>query len=128
MNAEKELLNAYRDWHRLASAETKAIQTSNWNLLADCQMAITDFQTLTSRLIIEVRKEWEAAGLNPVEKERHLQVYIQELITLTRENQALLQSAKAAAALKLEELGQAGQNIKRLRQSYGHVGGLLHAT
>ena len=55
MNAEKELLNAYRDWHRLASAETKAIQTSNWTLLADCQMAITDFQTLTSRLIIEVR-------------------------------------------------------------------------
>jgi len=128
MNAEKELLNAYRDWHRLARAEAKAIQTSNWNLLADCQMAITDFQTLTSRLIIEARKEWEAAGFNPVEKERHLQVYIQELITLTRENQALLQSAKAAAALKLEELSQAGQNIKRLRQSYGHAGGLLHAT
>ena len=128
MNAEKELLNAYRDWHRLARAEAKAIQTRNWNLLSDCQLAITDFQTLTSRLIIEARKEWESAGFNPVEKERHLQVYIQELITLTRDNQALLQSAKDGAALKLEELGQAGQNIKRLRQSYGQAGGLLPVT
>ena len=128
MNAEKELLNAYRDWHRLACAEAKAIHTRNWDLLADCQRAITDFQTLTSRVIIEARKEWESAGFNPVEKERHLQVYIQELIALTRDNQSLLQSAKDGAALKLEELGLAGQNIKRLQRSYGHAGGLLHVT
>ena len=128
MNAENELLNAYRDWHRLARAEAKAIRTRNWDLLADCQLAITDFQTLIGRLTIEARKEWERAGLNAVEKERHIQVFIQSLIELTRQNQALLQSAKDEAALKLEELGQAGKNIRRLQRSYGHAVGLVHVT
>ena len=32
MNAESELFHAYREWHRLARAETKAIQTRNWKL------------------------------------------------------------------------------------------------
>ena len=53
MNAENELLNAYRGWHRLARAEAKAIRTRNWDLLADCQLAITDFQNLIGRLTIE---------------------------------------------------------------------------
>jgi hypothetical protein len=128
MNAENELLNAYREWHRLACAEAKAIRTRDWDLLADCQLAIADFQTLTGRLITGARNEWERAGLNPVEKERHVQVYIQGLIELTRNNQLLLQRAKDAATARLGDLNQAGQNIRRLRQSYGHAGGLLHAT
>ena len=128
MNAENELLNAYRDWHRLACAEAKAIRTRNWDLLADCQLAITDFQTLIGRLTIEARKEWERAGLNAAEKERHIQVFIQELIELTRQNQVILQAAKDEAVAKLEELSLAGQNIRRLQRSYGTAGGLLHVT
>jgi len=121
MNAEAELLNAYRDWHRLARAEAKAIRTRNWDLLADCQLAIADFQNLIGRLTLEARNEWERAGLNAVEKERHIQVFIQELIELTRNNQAMLQHAKDEATAKLEALGQAGQNVKRLQRSYGHA-------
>ncbi|HEV2693991.1 MAG TPA: hypothetical protein VG347_13940 [Verrucomicrobiae bacterium] len=128
MNAENELLNAYRDWHRLARAEAKAIRTRNWDLLADCQLAIKDFQTLIVRLIQEARAEWQLAGFNPVEKERHIQVYIQELIQLTRNNSAMLQQAKDEATAKLEELSHAGQNIKRLRHSYGQVGNHLLAA
>lgn len=128
MNAENELLNAYRDWHRLARAEAKAIRTRNWDLLADCQLAISDFQALTGRLTGEARREWESAGLNAAQKERHIQVFIQELIELTRKNQALLQQAKEDTVTRLEELGQAGQNIKRLQRSYGHAGLLIHAT
>jgi hypothetical protein len=128
MNAERELLNTYHDWHRLALAEARAIRTSDWNLLADCQLAIADFQTLTGRLLVEARQEWEHAGLDVAEKERHLKVYIHQLLELTRENQSLLQAAKDVAVFKLEELGEAGRNIRRLRGSYGHVGGLLHAA
>ncbi|MDR3460060.1 MAG: hypothetical protein P4N60_21745 [Verrucomicrobiae bacterium] len=128
MNAENELLNAYRGWHRLACAEAKAIRTRNWDLLADCQLAIRDFQTLIGRLTLEARKEWERAGIDAAEKERHIQVFIQGLIELTRNNQALLQSAKDEAVAKLEELGQASQNIKRLQRSYGHAGSLLQVT
>ena len=100
MNAETELLHAYREWHRLARAEAKAISTRNWDLLADCQLAIADFQVLITRLTVEARNEWEAAGSDSAEKERHIQVHIQELIEITRQNQATLQRAKDEACAK----------------------------
>jgi hypothetical protein len=127
MNAENELLNAYREWHRLARAEAKAIRTHNWDLLADCQLAIQDFQSLISRLTAEARGEWERAGINCAEKERHIQVFIHELIQLTRQNQTTLQRAKETACAQVEQLGEAGRNLKRLQRSYGSAGvlGLL---
>ena len=128
MNAESELLNAYRGWHRLAHAEAKAIRTRTWDLLADCQLAIADFQKLISRLTLEARTEWERAGINCAEKERHTQVYIHELIELTRHNQAMLQQGKDEAAASLEQLGAAGRNVKRLRSSYGSSAGRLLVT
>ncbi len=121
MNSETELLNAYRDWLRLARAEAKAIRTHNWDLLADCQLAISDFQTLISRLTTEARREWQLAGLDGAEKERHIKIYITELIELTQQNQAALQHAKDEAGLKLTELAAAGQNVKLLQRSYGSL-------
>jgi hypothetical protein len=128
MNAETELLTAYREWRRLARAEARAISTRNWDLLADCQLAIADFQVLITRLTAAARSEWKTAGIDGPEKERHLQVCIQELIEITRQNQATLQRAKDQACARLAELGIVRQNIKRLRRSYGNVGGLLHVT
>ena len=128
MKAEAELLNAYREWHRLARAEARAISIRNWDLLADCQLAIADFQVLITRLTAEARDGWETAGIDRAEKERHIQVYIQELIALTRQNQVMLQRAKDETCAKLAEIGEVRQNIKRLRRSYAQVGGLLHAT
>ncbi len=121
MNAETELLNAYRDWLRLARAEAKAIRTHNWDLLADCQLAISDFQRLISRLTTEARREWQLAGLDCSEKERHIKIYISELIELTQQNQAALQRAKDEAGIKLTELAAAGQNVKLLQRSYGSL-------
>ena len=121
MNSETELLNAYRDWLRLARAEAKAIRTHNWDLLADCQLAISDFQTLISRLTAEARREWQLAGLDCAEKERHVKIYLTELIELTQQNQIALQHAKDEAGLKLTELAAAGQNLKLLQRSYGSL-------
>lgn len=122
MSAEHELLNAYREWHRLACAEAKAIRTHNWSLLADCQLAITDFQTLVSRLHAEAQQEWQGAGLDCSAKEHSLQVFAHELLDLTRQNQVLLQQVKDEACLRLGELGEAGQNLQRLQRSYGSPG------
>ena len=119
MNAEQELLHAYREWHRLAQAEAKAIRTHHWSLLADCQLAITDFQKLISRLSLEARREWEAAGLDCVAKENSIKVFVAELLDLTRQNQVLLQQAKDEACAQLENLGEAGRNLQRLQRSYG---------
>lgn len=119
MSAEHELLNAYREWHRLACAEAKAIRTHNWSLLADCQLAITDFQSLVSRLHTEAQKEWQRDGLDCSIKEHGLQVFAHELLDLTRQNQVLLQQVKDEACLRLDELGEAGHNLQRLQRSYG---------
>jgi hypothetical protein len=118
MSAEKELLQAYREWHRLALAETKAIQTRNWNLLADCQKAIRDFQILASQLTQQARAEWAQAGCNVAEKEQHTRVYVNSLIETTRRNQALLQTAKTAVRERLNELGATGRKLKELQRSY----------
>jgi hypothetical protein len=121
MSAEAELINAYREWYRLAEAESKAIQTRNWNLLSDCQTAIKDFQTLVSRLTVESREEWDRTGCNRAEKERHIQVLVGGLIELTRQNQTALLAARHTAQQRLDQLGEAGRNLKRLQRSYGLV-------
>jgi len=119
MSAENELLLAYREWHRLALAEAKAIRTRNWDLLADCQLAIKDFQGMVSQLTIQARQEWAGAGCNLAEKEQHVHVFVNDLIEITRQNQTLLQAAKTAARERLEQLGDAGRNLKSLQRSYG---------
>lgn len=119
MKAENDLLQAYREWHRLALAEAKAIQMRDWNLLNDCQLAIKDFQSVVSQLSAQARKEWISAGCNVAEKEQHLQVFIHQLIETTRQNQTLLEAAKLVVRERLEQLGEAGRNLKRLRSSYG---------
>ena len=119
MKAENELLHAYREWHRLARAEAKAISMRNWDLLADCQLAIKDFQTLISRLTLEARHECESAGGDWIERERRIQIFIGELIELTRRNQAALQRAKDEATERLNHLNDAGRNLKMLQRSYG---------
>jgi hypothetical protein len=121
MNAENELFHAYREWLRLAQAETKAIQTRNWNLLTDCHLAIKDFQNHIVGLTREARAEWQQAGCSLADKEQNLRVFTNELIELTRHNQTLLQSTLLAAREQLNELGEAGKNLKLLHRSYGFV-------
>jgi len=122
MKAEQELLATYREWNRIARAEARAIRTQNWNLLADCQLAVKDFQSLTVRLTAEARREWEQAGVDCAEKNRNIQVFINDLIEITRQNQTMLRQAKEAASLQLEQIGEAGRNLKLLHRSYGNVG------
>jgi hypothetical protein len=121
MNAESELLSAYREWHRLAQAETKAIQTRNWDLLNDCHVAIRDFQAHIAALAQDARNEWRRAGCNLAEKEHNLQVLVTDLVDLTRRNQGLLQNSLVTARQQLDHLGETGKNLKRLRRSYGVV-------
>jgi len=121
MNAESELLRAYREWHRLAQAETKAIQTRNWTLVTDCHLAIKDYQNIVARLTQETRAEWQRAGCNVAEKEKNLQVLISDLLDITRQNQGRLQAALAKAREQIDQLGEAGKNLKRLQRSYGMV-------
>ena len=118
MNAERELLRAYSEWRRLAEAEGKAIAARNWQLLADCQHAIQDFQKHVSRLSLDAREEWKRAGADIAAKEKFIQRIVGELIEITRHNHAKLVTARDAAKQRLEELGTAGRNLKQLHKSY----------
>jgi len=119
MNAEAELFHAFREWRRLAEAEGKAIQQRNWRLLADCQLAIRDFQTVVSRLTPTARAEWSRAGSDLAQKEKALQLFMGELLVITQRNQSLLQSARTTARQRLDQLGEIGRNLKRLQRTYG---------
>lgn len=120
MNAERELFRAYFEWRRLARAETAAIQSHNWPLLADCQHAIQDFQALVSRLTLETRDEWKCLGADLVLKEKTFQTLVAELVGITRHNHVLLQAASTGAKSRLAELGAAGRNLKQLHRSYAN--------
>jgi hypothetical protein len=128
MNVENEILHAFREWHRLAQAETRAIQTRNWSLLSDCHAVIKDFQAHIAGLTQEARAEWRRNGFNPVEKEKNLHVFACELIELTRRNQGLLQTTIRAARKQLDQLGEAGKNLKLLQRSYGFAPGWSRAA
>ncbi len=120
MNPERELFRAYSEWRRLALAETAAIQSRNWPLLADCQHAIQDFQKLVSRLTLDARDEWKRKGEDPAVKEKDFQKLVNELIEITLQNHSLLQTARATAKTHLAELGEAGRNLKLLHRSYAN--------
>ena len=118
MSAENDLMHAYREWHRLAVAERKAIQCRNWDLLSDCQLAIKDFQAMIARLTLEARAEWQRSGQNRAEKEQNIHVFVNGLIELTQQNQLMLQSARAVAQEHLAGLSEARRNLKLLHHSY----------
>jgi hypothetical protein len=120
MSAESELLRVYRDWRRLALAETKAIQTRNWVLLSDCHLAIKEYQSKVVGLTRQARAEWRRHGCNLVEKEANLKVLVVDLLEFARQNHFLAQSTLGAARQELHVLGEAGHNLKRLRRSYGY--------
>jgi hypothetical protein len=118
MNAEKALLDAYQEWHRLVIAEGKAIRSQNWDFSTECRKARQKLQPLVDRLTHEARAQWKQMGADGALKEKKLQVRISELIDLVNHNKLLIQSARGTAKIKREQLNQAGKNLKRLQHAY----------
>ncbi|HEY1716976.1 MAG TPA: hypothetical protein VGH42_01630 [Verrucomicrobiae bacterium] len=118
MSAEKALLDAYSEWHRLAEAEGRAIRLRDWNFLLECQQALKKIQPLITRLTREARNEWKQPGADFMAKEKNINAVVSKLIELGRRNQALLKAAREAAQSKREELEQTRRNLKRLQLSY----------
>jgi DNA anti-recombination protein RmuC len=118
MNADHELTEAYKEWRRLAEAETEAIQTCNWSLLAACQKSLRNLQQHITKLTEASKAEWEKLGSGRSAKSKHLDATIRELIDLERRNHTLLNSIRENAQQQLEQLDRAGRNLKRIHRSY----------
>jgi hypothetical protein len=118
MSAEQALFDAYREWRRLARAAQKAISRRDWKFFFECQNIIQKNQPFISDLTEEVRKEWKRQKVSCAAKEKELCKMISDLMRMLESNQQLLQTMRAAAMAKREELEQAGRNLKRLQDSY----------
>jgi len=118
MNAEHDLTEAYQEWRGLAETEGEAINAANWILVSACQKALQQLQQRISRLAPAVREEWSKSRTSRAAKEGLLNATIRELIQLEHRNRTLLQAMKEATLVKLDQLGQAGRNLKQIQRSY----------
>ena len=118
MSAEQALFDAYREWRRLAKAESKAISLKDWNLLAECQNLLQNIQPVITRLTQEAHDEWEKSGADLEAKKAKLRETVAGLIGLARENQLSLRVARELVLAKGRQLAEAGRNLKRLQHSY----------
>jgi hypothetical protein len=119
MNPERDLTAAFQEWRRLAEAEGEAIGARNWSLVSACQKALQNLSERISRLSAAAREEWSKPGGNRAAREGTLKATIHELIQLEKRNQTLLGSMKSAMRTKLDQLGEAGRNLKQIQRSYG---------
>jgi hypothetical protein len=128
MNAERDLLEACREWRRLAEAEGEAIRTGNWGLCSACQNALQLLRDRMSALMPVVRDEWAQPGCDRDARDhdarqQSLDDTLRELIGLERRNQTLLNAVREAAHVKIKQLNQAKIKLRQLRSSYGFAHG-----
>jgi hypothetical protein len=118
MSADNQLLNACNEWRRLAESEGEAIRARNWNLVADCQKALRQFQPLIARFACDAREEWTRLGPIREAKENSLRATIAELIEIETRNNALLDRLRETARAKIGQLEQAGRNLRQIHRFY----------
>lgn len=118
MSAESALFEAYREWRRLSRACQKAISQRNWSFLLRCQSAIQEIQSFTASATRQVREEWRQSNVDFAAKENELRALILELRDLAESNTRQLQTARAAAICRREQLERAGRNLRRIQGSY----------
>lgn len=123
MSAEDDLWNACGEWRRLAEAEENFINGRDWPRLAGCQAALAQLQPRITGLLREVRTQWRQAGEDVSSKERRLRDIFADLIRLEQGNASLLTRLRAASAEKIQQLGQAARNLKRIQHSYSTARG-----
>jgi hypothetical protein len=119
MSAERALLEAYQEWHRLARASRAAIQTGNRKLLRECQKRVAQFQPAITRLTCETREEWRQSPHDFMAKEKQLQAIISRLMEITRGNQSLIRQRREVAQARLAECAATGHNLKRIKTYAG---------
>ena len=117
MNAGRDLTEAYQAWRRLAEAEGEAAGAGDWTRLSASQQELRRLQTRISRLTPAAREEWSASEVGRIARER-VKATIHELIELHGRNQTRLREMKEATRSKLDQLRQAGRNLKQIQRSY----------
>lgn len=107
----KELQGLYDRWHELTREETVAIRAERWSGVAELQHQKAELQAQVERLSsLPAVDPWPVAGLAPL---------IRELLALETENARLMEGKLAVRRQQQAELDRSGNNLRRLRGSYG---------
>jgi predicted nucleic acid-binding Zn-ribbon protein len=117
MNAGRDLTEAYQEWRRLAEAEGEAIGAGDWRRLSACQQELQRLQTRITPLTPSAREEWSRSEVGRTARER-VKAAIRELLELHGRNQARLREKMEATRAQLDQLRQAGRNLKQIQRSY----------
>lgn len=121
MTADSQLEQAYREWRRLAEAESKAIRAGNWALATDCQTALRQLQ---SRITLHTQKAQNDIDVPAPERTARawrFRAVIEDLIRIESENAALMKSARQLAEGQISRLRRAGRTLRRVQQSYARA-------
>jgi len=118
MSADQQLLDAFEEWRRLATAEGEAIRARNWLLAADCQKALRQLQPLIVHYTQEAQKEWQRQGVDYGEKQNSFRELISRLMDIESQNGALLAAVQSSAQVRLDQLQQASRTLKQVQRFY----------
>jgi hypothetical protein len=102
----------------LAEAEGEAIRSRDWGLVSACQKALEDLQPRMSRMLSDARAQWAGVARDRAARESRLTAILRELIQIEHNNQTLLSAMQAVVREKLDQMGGASRNLKRLQHSY----------
>jgi len=128
MNAERKLIEAYQEWHRLAEGVGRGIDQDDWNRVSVNQQAIRGLQDRISRLAPLARAERAQSRARQPGVQDPLRATLEDLIALTRHHQALLASKKQDVRLKLDQTGLIVGNLRQIRRSYVSPCPALHTS
>lgn len=128
MNAERKLIEAYQEWHRLAESVGRGIDQDDWSRVSVNQRAIRRLQDRVSRLAPAVRAERAQSRARQPGAQDPLRTTLEDLIALTRHHQALLARKKQDVRLKLDQTGRAVGNLRQIRRSYVSPCPALHTS
>ncbi|HYE33689.1 MAG TPA: hypothetical protein VEH27_19875 [Methylomirabilota bacterium] len=109
MGAVQQFLGLLSEWKRASETEGRAIQAENWPLLTVCQEKKEQLRARMESLGFD-----EAQGLMEELREAAAQ-----LMSIERENVALLSSKMAAVSREIKDLGQQARTLGRVRGAYG---------
>lgn len=118
MSAENQLEQACNHWHRLAVLEGEAIRNREWDRVATCQKTLLELQPLITDYLRHARADWAAEGSISKEREQRFHHLFNQLITLERHNEVLVQEVRRTARTRSAQLQQVKSTLRRLRASY----------
>jgi hypothetical protein len=119
MNAETDLLDACREWRRLAEAEGESLTGRNWKLVAACQIALAKLQPRITRLLqLRLQEKLQSGSDCDLKSDDRIQTVFADLIRLEQQNAVNLARLRLDAVEKLQQLELANRNLHCIQRSY----------